>query len=204
MPRSLEVLQQIRDDQRENILKAAQTVFARRGGAAAMAEIAEEAGISQGLAYRYFASKEELFSTLVKRSMQSADDYDKIIRKLPGSPAEKLRTIIERLLELRRERPGYYQFLYQMLNDESMPIELRRMMTKRGVALQREMRRLIVEGQKSGDIARDNPDQLLESVMACMEGLWRRMSYFDPEKSSEFLPDAKIIFRMLKPDKRGA
>jgi len=202
MPRTEAVLQQIRQDQRENILKAAQAVFAKRGSSATMAEIAEEAGISQGLAYRYFASKEELFSILVKRSMQAADDYDQIIRKLPGTPEEKIRAIIERLLELRRERPGYYQFLYQMINDESMPIELRRMMSKRGVAFQKEIRRLIVEGQKLGQVTQDNPDQLVESLLACIEGLWRRMSFLDPANTREILlPDARIILRMLRPDK---
>jgi AcrR family transcriptional regulator len=201
MPRTEEALQQIRQDQRENILQAAQVVFARRGTSATMAEIAEEAGISQGLAYRYFASKEELFAILVKRSMQAADDYDQIIRKLPGTPAEKIRTIIERLLELRRERPGYYQFLYQMINDESMSVELRRMMTKRGVAFRKEMRRLIVEGQKSRQVAQDNPDLLVESVLACIEGLWRRMSNLDPGSAGEILlPDAQIILRLLRPD----
>jgi len=201
MPRSEEALQQIRQDQRENILQAAQAVFARKGGSTTMADVAEEARISQGLAYRYFACKEELFSILVKRSMQAADDYDKIIRRLPGTPLEKIRTIIERLLELRRERPGYYQFLYQMLSDESMSIELRKMMTKRSVAFQKELRRLVVEGQKLGQVVQDNPDQLVESVLACIEGLWRRMSFLDLEKiGKNLLPDARIILRMLRPD----
>ncbi len=167
-----------------------------------MADVAIEAGVSQGLAYRYFARKEDIFSTLVKRSIESAGDYDRIIRKLPGSAAERLRAIITRLLQLRREQPGYYQFLYQMMSDESMPNELREMMTKQGRNLQKEMRKLIVEGQASGEIAKDSPDHLLEAIMACIEGLWRRMLYSDPDKISENLPDARIILRMLKPDQR--
>lgn len=202
MPRTQETLQQIREEQREKILNAAQYIFAKKGRSATMSDVASEAGISQGLAYRYFKSKEEIFITLVKQSIESAGEYDKIIRKLPGSPAERLETIVTRLLQLRQERPGYYQFLYQLLSDESVPNELREMMMKQGKILQKEMLRLIVEGQLLGQISKDNPAQLLEAVMACIEGLWRKMTYTEPGKISENFPDAKIILRMLKPDQK--
>lgn len=46
---------------RQSILDAAARVFSQKGVAAAtMAEIAQEAGISPGAIYRYFASKDEL------------------------------------------------------------------------------------------------------------------------------------------------
>lgn len=49
----------------------------------------------------------------------------------------------------------------------------------------------------------DNPDQLLE-VIACIEGLWKRMTYSNPERINRNFPDPKIIVRMLRPDrKRG-
>ncbi len=73
-------------------------------------------------------------------------------------------------------------------------------MARHGKIFLNGMRRLIVEGQKTGEIAKDNPDQLLEAVMACIEGLWKRMSYSDPEKLSGSYPEPKIILRMLKAD----
>ncbi len=169
-------------DQPENILKSAEKVFGRKGSSATMADIASEAGISQGLAYRYFESKDEIFKTLLKHSLQSAEEYDKMMKKLPGTPVEKLHTIVTRLIERRREQSGYYQFLYQILADDSLPAELKERMTRHGKIFLNEMRRLIVEGQKTGEIAKDNPDQLLEAVMACIEGLWKRMAYSDPGK----------------------
>lgn len=49
------------DARREEILAAAVKIFARKGMQnATMAEIAEEAGISAGAIYRYFANKEDL------------------------------------------------------------------------------------------------------------------------------------------------
>lgn len=52
-------------DRREQILAAAMTCFARRGlHQTTMQDISEEAGISVGLIYRYFESKEQVIATM--------------------------------------------------------------------------------------------------------------------------------------------
>ncbi len=79
MPRTEEANQQIREEQRDKILSAAANVFARKGNAATMADVASEAGVSQGLAYRYFESKEEIFTTLIKQAAESS-----------GGPTERI------------------------------------------------------------------------------------------------------------------
>jgi len=65
MPRTEAANQRRRSAQREKILDAARKVFARKGMAATMGEIAAEASVSHGLAYHYFANKEALFHALV-------------------------------------------------------------------------------------------------------------------------------------------
>src|SRR5229473_589037 len=52
MPRPEEANQRIREEQRAKILDGARKVFARKGLAATMADVAAEAVVSQGLAYR--------------------------------------------------------------------------------------------------------------------------------------------------------
>jgi AcrR family transcriptional regulator len=198
LPRTELANQQIREEQRSNILKAAKEVFAQRGSSATMADIADKAGVSQGLAYRYFASKEELFEVLFKQTMESAKEYDQIIKELPGTSSERVDEIITKLLEMRKEKPGYYQMMYQMLSDQGTPKEIKDTVTKRGIAFRKEMRKLLIEGQRAGKIAKDDPDQLLGAVMGAMEGLWRSVAY-DPQSAKNF-PDPKIILRMLKPD----
>src|SRR6266487_4764236 len=59
-----------RETQRANILEAARRVFARKGKAATMADVAEAAGVSQGLAYRYFVSKEQIYRELVEQALE--------------------------------------------------------------------------------------------------------------------------------------
>ncbi|MBA2678522.1 MAG: TetR/AcrR family transcriptional regulator [Ktedonobacteraceae bacterium] len=199
MPRSEEANQRIREEQRAKILEGARKVFARKGRAATMAEVAAEAGVSQGLTYRYFASKEVLFNTLIEQMMQSGPTIMQRIREMPGTPGERLAFCVSSVVESRREQPEFYQFLYQILLDETLPNHLRELLSQQGLLFQDAMRQLIIEGQATGEVVKDDPDQLLAAIMACLEGLWRGMVLLDPEKVRKHFPEARIILRMLKP-----
>ena len=66
------VREQRADAQRDRILSAAQKCFADRGfHGAGMALIAETAGISPGLIYRYFSSKSDIIQGIVRRQLQA-------------------------------------------------------------------------------------------------------------------------------------
>ena len=69
MARTAEANQRLREAQRAKILKSASRTFARLGRGATMADVAAEAAVSQGLAYRYFASKEALFQALIEEAI---------------------------------------------------------------------------------------------------------------------------------------
>ncbi|MGH2610645.1 MAG: TetR/AcrR family transcriptional regulator [Tepidiformaceae bacterium] len=61
-------------ERRRHILAAASRVFSKRGvQAATMTEVANEAGISPGLIYRYFPSKEELLACAMTESAQELE-----------------------------------------------------------------------------------------------------------------------------------
>ena len=61
---------------RERILEAALALFADRGyEATTMRDVAREAGASLGLAYRYFASKEEFALALYMRLAEESEDW---------------------------------------------------------------------------------------------------------------------------------
>jgi AcrR family transcriptional regulator len=64
--RALTLPQQRKEETRARILEAAYRVFARRGyEAATVEEIMAECGIAKGALYSHFASKEELFRTIL-------------------------------------------------------------------------------------------------------------------------------------------
>ncbi len=58
--------------QRERILEAARTCFVKRGlHGASIADIAQEAGMSPGLMYRYFANKHAIIKAIIDRQIES-------------------------------------------------------------------------------------------------------------------------------------
>jgi AcrR family transcriptional regulator len=200
MPRTEEANQQIREEQRAKILTAARNVFARKGKAATMADVALEAGVSQGLAYRYFSSKEEIFTTLVKQAAESGGGPTQRLSQIQGSPGTRLALLISYILEDRRSNPGYSQLLYQILTDDSVPNELKQVVMRNGKIIQGTMRQLIVEGQATGEVVEDDPDQLMVALLACFDGLMKRSTMLGIESNKEHFPDTKIILRMLKPE----
>lgn len=197
MPRTEEANQRLRGAQREKILDGARKAFARKGWAATMADVADAAGVSQGLPYRYFANKEAIFNELIEQTMQSAIATLEHILEMPGTPGERLHFLISRILEYRRERLEFYQ-LFQMFHDEATPDHLRELMRKQSQTFQDVMRQLIVEGQASGELAKGDPDQLVLAVIAFLNGL-SNLALRSPEKFKNHFPDTEIILRMLKP-----
>jgi AcrR family transcriptional regulator len=197
MPRSEETNQRLREEQREKILDAARKIFARKGIAATMADVAAEAGVSQGLAYRYFANKETIFSSLVEQALQAPAADLQRLREVPGTPGQRLNYLITQFVESRRH-PEPFQLLAQVLSSEETSANLRELLHRRGQALQDVLRQLIVEGQTTGEVAAGDPDQLVRAILASVEGLTRWATYY-PEQYFEHFPDASIFLRMLKP-----
>jgi AcrR family transcriptional regulator len=198
MPRTEEANQRIREVQRAKILDGARKVFARKGMAATMAEVAAEASVSQGLAYRYFASKEAIFHELVEQSVQSGIAGIQRIPQMPGTPGERLDFLVSIAWEGRRENPEIYQVLYQVLDDEATSGAILELIGRQGMAYLDMLRQLIIEGQATGEVAEGDPDQLVIVVLACFDGL-TRLALRDPERVKKHFPDAGIILRIFKP-----
>lgn len=92
-PRTKQQFADLRTDRRQAILDAALTVFANHGyHSASVSMIAKEAGVSKGLMYNYFESKEQVLLTLVN------DLFDTVVELLKITPGEVLTR--ERFIEL--------------------------------------------------------------------------------------------------------
>jgi AcrR family transcriptional regulator len=77
-PRTPEQFEEIRDSRRLQILEAALKLFATEGyGHSSISMLAKQAGISKGLMYNYFESKEALLAALIDHGMaQYVDLFD--------------------------------------------------------------------------------------------------------------------------------
>ena len=199
MPRTAQVNKEIREETTEKILSAAKKIFARKGISAKMSEVATEAGVSPGLAYHYFPSKEAIFVALVRQVTVPTEEVHKRAEKILGSPLDQLSQMVTNMVERRRRDPGFYQLLRQALSNDALPHDLRQALLSQAKAVQGIIRQLIVKGQARGEIANDNPDKLVRAILACLDGL-SGMAPPSPELIEKQMPDARIILRMLRPD----
>jgi len=81
---------------RKDILAAAARVFLEKGlHGAAMTDIAEEAGVATGTLYNFFASKEELYFTLIEQKADEFLLYSQMEVNSVSSAVEKITRLIQ-------------------------------------------------------------------------------------------------------------
>jgi AcrR family transcriptional regulator len=201
MPRTPEANQRIREVQRAKILESARNVFARKGMEATITDIAAEAQMSLGLAYRYFADKGAIFTELIKQTVpDDSAGFQKLV-EMPGTAGERLARLISNILGARGQREPLeaHQLLLHALDADAMSEETSELLGKRYHMLLVTMRQLIVEGQAEGSVAPGDPDQLVAVMSACLDGL-TRWALRDPEQFRTYVPDAQIVLRLLQPE----
>jgi len=190
-----------------------------------MAEVAVAANVSYGLVYRYYASKEALLVELVERVMNDSLKALEGALELPGTPGERLKTLLTQILTGVREHPEFILLVQQMLGKEAdreplleqrqesskavlSPIQqalyhqaayeqLSKLAQEQSHTYRSVLKQLIVEGQKTGEIALDDPDQLAGAVTACVAGLSQSATWQAPAQFQQSFPDVEIILRML-------
>ncbi len=114
MPRTPAQLEQIREESRERILRSACRLFARHGFAATpVRRIAEDAGVSQGLLYNYFAGKEDLLRAIFERSM--VDVQRSFARAGAGTTAAvQGERLVRSAFATVRENLAFWRLTYQL------------------------------------------------------------------------------------------
>lgn len=163
--------EQLSDERREQIKQAALQVFAIRGlEGTKMSMIAAEAGISQGLSYRYFTSKEELFSLLVQEAIEEAQSAIRTVNDLPGTPKEKLAAFTERMLDDHHKH--HFMLLQHGLHSEEVPVQAKQSLERyKPEETIEQFVPLFLKGQKLGEFRSGDPHKLIFHYFAMITGL---------------------------------
>ena len=201
MPRNEEQNQELRDIRKEQILQAALVVFARRGMVATkISDIAKEAGLSHGLVYHYFTSKEEIFSILVKRAADSSVAVIHKANERLGTPLEKLHWMTEQILNSLTdgEQTLLFLIMIQASTSDAMSDEVKEILTgEEAVSPVVCTLPLIIAGQEAGEIIVADPATLAVTYYAFVQGLAINKIQW-PECP---MPDAKMIMKIFVKNK---
>jgi len=152
-PRSAEQFEEIREEKKKLIMQVALELFANDGfHTTTISRIAQKAGISKGLMYNYFVSKEELLSSIfynmLNRTMEMIDpDQDEIITH------EEAEAFFDRFFDVLVANPQEWRLFYQL-------------------TVQKEVFKLIM---------RENMDNKVQNSQQMILNYFAKQNFKDPE-----------------------
>jgi AcrR family transcriptional regulator len=119
-PRSAATNRRLRSEAREKILSSSIRVFAAKGfHAASMDEVAASAGVSKGLAYNYFRSKEHLFSQALGDRIAHLFDIGSAV-DASKSPRERLHGLVAAAFDYVRREPDVFRLYLALSLEKSL------------------------------------------------------------------------------------
>ncbi|ROR30581.1 TetR family transcriptional regulator [Mobilisporobacter senegalensis] len=196
MPRTKEQFEEMRRVTRDKIQSAAMKLFVQKGfGSTNVQEIADLAGISIGLLYRQYRTKEELFSDLVEYSLIGIKNITDLFNQ-NNSPKELIN-----------------QFVWEVYNDMINGEELANLLIlmtqsflsgaanlKQNEIIEVDVKmlqataKLIERGQELGELRPGNPYELAEFFYSALQGLAMMKVTL---KDSFIMPSPSVITAFL-------
>jgi AcrR family transcriptional regulator len=157
------------------ILGVAVELFARRGlSATRIKDVAELAGISQGLVYHYYKSKEDIFIALIGNAFQSMNGALETLEQLRIPPKTRFAVQWMRFFKdskTTRKPPGIILIIAHAGISEVIPDEAKRILKTESRKPYEVMARIIRDGQNDGTIATGDAEQLAMVFWTLIKGL---------------------------------
>jgi AcrR family transcriptional regulator len=198
MSRNKQQNQIIKDERREQILAAALKLFASKGLAATrMSDLSKSTGISQGLVYHYYRSKEELFTNLVETAIEKMNTAAINLEKLPISAKEKIILAIDTLLKGFTENANtsdYYFLITQTALSDAFPQEAKDIIRLKNNIKYDVMKRIFKQGQHEETVKNHAVSEMATLFFSTMNGLALNKAIHGAKFS---MPDKNIILGMF-------
>ena len=162
MGRNEEQNELIRKRRMEEIEDGALYYFAKYGLAGAkISDLSKYLGISQGLLYRYYSSKEELFRTCSKKWIESRDQNFKGLVEAPIPAKEKILFLTKHVEESLRKDKKFASYFTIFENDSlTSGVEKGSMFSSWSSEPIEMLASIIMQGQKEESLHEGNPYQL--------------------------------------------
>lgn len=173
MPRTKEQFEAMRNATKEKIHTAALKLFTQKGFAAtSVQDIADDAGISTGLMYRHYKSKEDLFSDLVSEAAYGLKEVNLRFHS-DLSPLALLHEFSSEILKDLSESHEFARLTVLMarslMMEDSFP-QIQQLRIENQLLIKRTTK-LIEKGQKLGCFKPGNAEEMSLFYFAAIQGL---------------------------------
>ena len=194
MPRTKEAFEEMRLATRQKVKMATLSLVARKGISVTIEEIAKSAGLSKGLLYNHYPSKEALIAELAQEAaMASRQNLNEIAQsdKVASEKIKRITTLMCDMLSSKENRGAdYFMFMAQ--------VGLSGFLTQKRDALTLPhsteiLAKIIAAGQAEGSIVEGDSLQLAITYWATIQGLGQQMVM----AGSGLQVEAKMLLRIL-------
>ncbi|WP_339149014.1 MULTISPECIES: TetR/AcrR family transcriptional regulator [unclassified Sutcliffiella] len=170
-PLSEEQLEKKRHERKIQILAAAIKVFSENGiKLTKISVIAKEAGVSHGLLYHYFQSKEEVLHASLEWATAGTNELLDEITNLNDSAIEKIRLFTK--IALSEGNSDTFRVIQHVMRaKDAVPQATSDMIEKQGSTYIQQLYPLFSQAQSDGDIIEDDPEELLGLFLTVITGV---------------------------------
>jgi AcrR family transcriptional regulator len=168
-----------RDAKRTGLLRAAVSVIAQEGYAAAsLRKVAEQAGCTTGAVTYYFASKEEM---VVAVAQLLFDEFDALLED--REERVDVRAILARWIDRTKANDSeLWLVLFQLLSHARHEPAVVAVVQQRYARFRHALTSILARGQSQGTIRTDIPADLLADQLSAISDGWMMMMPLEPER----------------------
>ena len=158
-------------DRREEILDAAQRLYESIGfEKTTIGDVARELGMSPANLYRSFANRQAIDEAIAARMLSIIEDRawtEARATRPAGAALEGLSRAVLEETQLRMFSQKRIHHLCAIAAREQWPVVQTYLNALRGA-----LRHIIMEGQRSGEFTRNDPEELADTVCAALTKIW--------------------------------
>ncbi len=198
MARTDEQNEQMREVRKEKIRLEALHQFSQKGLCATrIQDIAKGAGMSQGLLYHYYSSKEAIYLDLIHDALDKTNQAAISVRDMTASARDKILLSLQELFRTIETSDHFRQtcsLIAQATSAAELPVDARESILDKQELPYRIMAEIFRQGQKEGSVFYGDPDELAVLFWTSINGL---SIYCASLKKIEKLPDYKHLASMF-------
>ena len=187
--------EQQKENRRRQILDVSLDLFVRHGyTGTSTRDISRRIGISSGLMFHYFESKEQLYIALMSTASGSVKMIEEYA-KMPMGPLELFREITDSILlyfQVSPTMPKLFLLIRQAFYADYLTREMKAVVSQMDIL--DKLVPIVKAGQKTGEIRKGNPKALALCYFSIIEGA-AEAAVCSPGAP---LPDAGWIVDMLR------
>lgn len=198
MARTTEKNEQMRESSKQKIRSAALNQFSQKGlFATRIQDIAMDANISQGLLYRYYSSKDEIFIDLIEDALDKINESSLYVYNLEMDAKGKIIFALTELFKTIETSECFRQtcrLIAQAMNSTAIPEKAQDIINKKRDIPYQVFAEIMKQGQEENTVIDGNPEDLANLFWSTINGL---AIFYATRTISRPLPDKGYVASMF-------